>query len=78
VKLAKQFSGYYVKQQHGFKLWEPGFFDRAVRKADDLCKYLEYVRMNPVEAGLVEKPDDYPFLFERQTSNLSTYGTRGL
>ena len=63
VKLAKQFSGYYVKQQHGFALWEPGYHDRFIRRADDLSSRIEYVRMNPVRAGLVAKPEDYPFLF---------------
>ena|SRR5262245_57427827 len=68
VKLAKQLSGFYVKQQHCFRLWEPGFFDRFVREAEDLSSRIEYVRQNPVRAGLVVKPEDYPFLFERQTS----------
>ncbi len=66
VKLAKQLSGYHVKQQHGIRLWERGFFDRFIRRSEDLCRRIEYVRQNPVRAGLVMKPEDYPFLFERQ------------
>lgn len=66
VKLAKQFSAFHVKQRHGFNLWEPGFFDRFIRRAEDLCNRIEYVRQNPVRARLVTKPEDYPFLFERQ------------
>jgi putative transposase len=64
AKLAKQLSGFHVKQQYGFQLWEPGFFDRFIREAEDLSSRIEYVRQNPVRAGLVVKPEDYPFLFE--------------
>lgn len=68
VKLAKQLSGYHVKQQTGHELWERGFHDRIVREGEDLRDYIKYVRENPVKAGLAEKPEDYPFLFVEQSS----------
>jgi putative transposase len=69
VKLAKQLTGYYVKQRFGVILWQDGFHDRIVRKHEDLAKYIEYVRNNPVTAGLARIPEDYPFLFMREPSS---------
>lgn len=42
--------------------WQPGFFDHIVRSADSYTAKWEYVRGNPVRAGLVEKYEDWPYL----------------
>jgi putative transposase len=41
-------------------LWQKGFHDRALRREEDLLKVARYVVANPLRAGLVEKPGDYP------------------
>ncbi len=41
--------------------WQDGFHDHMIRETEDVRKYIEYVHMNPVEAGVVEKPEDWPF-----------------
>ncbi|MEY2551731.1 MAG: REP-associated tyrosine transposase [Verrucomicrobiota bacterium] len=41
--------------------WQEGFFDHVLRSAESYSQKWEYVRMNPVRAGLVENPDDWPY-----------------
>jgi REP element-mobilizing transposase RayT len=43
----------------GSKLWQPGFHDHAVRRAEDLVGLAQYVVSNPVRAGLVHSVTDY-------------------
>lgn len=42
--------------------WQNGFFDHVLRSNESYAEKWEYVRQNPVRAGLVTKPDDWPFL----------------
>jgi len=41
-------------------LWQPGFFDHAVRHDDDLIAVSRYIVANPLRAGLVEDIGHYP------------------
>ncbi len=41
--------------------WQPGFFDHVLRSDESRSEKWEYIRMNPVRAGLVKDPDDWPF-----------------
>jgi len=42
------------------RFWrEGGGFDRNVRDLDELKREIAYIHMNPVERGLVEKPEDW-------------------
>jgi REP element-mobilizing transposase RayT len=41
--------------------WQPGFFDHILRSADSYSAKWEYVRENPVRAGLVERAEDWPY-----------------
>ena len=42
-------------------VWERGFFDRLLRTSETYSERWNYVRMNPVRAGLVHDPDDWPY-----------------
>jgi putative transposase len=42
-------------------LWQKGYFDWRCRDEDDYKRYAEYIRQNPVKAGLVEKAEDWPY-----------------
>ena len=44
--------------------WQQGFFDHALRGSESYSEKWAYVRMNPVRAGLVEKPEDWPYAGE--------------
>jgi REP element-mobilizing transposase RayT len=41
-------------------LWQKAYYDRAVRKEDDLRQIARYIVANPLRAKLVEKIGDYP------------------
>jgi REP element-mobilizing transposase RayT len=42
--------------------WQKGFFDHVLRSADSYAQKWEYVRDNPVRAGLTKSWKDWPFL----------------
>jgi REP element-mobilizing transposase RayT len=46
------------------RAWQNGFFDHLLRGGESYAEKWNYVRMNPVRAGLVEQPDDWPFAGE--------------
>lgn len=41
--------------------WQEGFFDHVLRNSESYSQKWEYVRMNPVRAGLCKKPEDWPY-----------------
>ena len=44
-------------------LWVDESFDRIIRDEEDWREKYGYIMNNPVKEGLVEKPEDYPWLF---------------
>lgn len=46
-------------------VWLDENYDRIVRDDDDYVEKMNYVIYNPVKAGLVEKPEDYKWLYYR-------------
>jgi len=49
-------------------LWQPRFFDRAVRTVKEYYEKVEYIHQNPVRAGLVERAEDWPWSSVRDYS----------
>ena len=43
------------------RLWQRGFHDHLLRSPESYARKCEYVRMNPVRAGLCEGPEDWPY-----------------
>jgi putative transposase len=41
--------------------WQEDYFDRYLRSGEDFSDKWAYVEANPVRAGLVTKPEDWPF-----------------
>ena len=41
------------------KIWQRGFYDRAIRREEDLVSIARYIVANPLRAGLVEQIGDY-------------------
>jgi len=41
--------------------WEKDFFDHVMRSEESYWEKMEYVRQNPVRAGLVPRPEDWPY-----------------
>jgi REP element-mobilizing transposase RayT len=50
-----------VNQRRGAdgELWQPRFFDRALRTVKEYNEKVEYIHLNPVRAGLVSRPEDW-------------------
>lgn len=42
-------------------MWQRGFFDHLLRGEESYAEKWEYVRQNPVRAGLVKKAEDWPY-----------------
>ena len=49
------------KAGHRGPLWQPGMWDRTVYPGRDFDETLRYVVGNPVAAGLVDDPADWPW-----------------
>ena len=43
------------------QLWEEGFFDHVLRSDESYSQKWNYVRENPVRAGLVKSVEDWPY-----------------
>jgi putative transposase len=43
------------------EIWQKGYDEHRIQDATDYSQHVEYIRMNPVKAGRVEKPEDYPY-----------------
>jgi putative transposase len=43
------------------RFWQPGFFDHLLRSDESYAQKWEYVRQNPVRAGLVKFAEDWPY-----------------
>ena len=46
--------------RHEFR-WQAGFFDHVLRSDESRREKWEYIRMNPVRAGLTADADDWPY-----------------
>jgi putative transposase len=44
--------------------WQPGFFDHLLRHDESYAEKWDYVWQNPVRAGLVNSPGDWPYKVE--------------
>jgi putative transposase len=63
VQLLKGGSSFQISNQRGHKMeiWQQGFHDWTIRDFDDWQAKAQYIRMNPVRAQLVDKPEDWLF-----------------
>jgi REP element-mobilizing transposase RayT len=52
------------------KVWQEESFDRALRKEEGFTETLYYMLENPVRAGLVSNPLDYPWIWQRTASTV--------
>jgi len=62
IKRAKQSSGQRYAVAANGSLWQDSYYDHVVRPEEDLGRIARYIIENPVRAGLVKTPLDYPFV----------------
>ena len=49
-----------IARRLGKAVWQPGFYDHALRKDEDITAVARYIVANPLRAGLVRELGDYP------------------
>ena len=52
---------YRARKELGFagEIWQPSYYDRRVRAAEDYVNFRYYIRQNPVKRGLEQTPEEY-------------------
>ena len=63
MQFIKGGSSFRIHQQRGQKMqiWHAGFHDWTIRDAADWDSKAQYIRLNPVKTGLVERPEEWPY-----------------
>ena len=63
MKSIKTSSKFLINRRRGeaCEVWQPRYFDRALRNVEEYNEKVEYIHQNPVKAGLVSRPQDWPW-----------------
>jgi len=61
VARAKQRAAFDFSRQYGYRLWQEGYHDRVLRSDESSPGVIRYIIANPVRAGLVDDPRDFPY-----------------
>ncbi|MDE3178769.1 MAG: transposase [Acidobacteriota bacterium] len=60
------------RQRHeAGELWQGRFFDRALRTVKEYNEKVEYIHLNPVKAGLVRRPQQWPWSSANEYSGMN-------
>ena len=62
VRVFKQRSSFHWKRRTSSELWQRGYFEHVLRDDEDSFDVAKYILDNPVRAGLVATPQEYPFV----------------
>jgi len=73
MKSIKTSSRFLINRRRGeaSELWQPRFFDRALRTVSEYAEKVEYIRQNPVKAGLVSRAQDWRWSSVHEYSGVS-------
>ncbi len=65
MQLIKGRFSYRLKNEFGYtgEVWQRGFSDARVNDRGSFLQHQQYIRANPVAAGLVGSPHDFPYCF---------------
>ena len=62
IRMSKQYSAFYVARSlESQRLWQRFSFERVLRSNEETWSVAKYIVNNPVRAGLVSHPAEYPF-----------------
>jgi putative transposase len=63
MQLIKGGFSYRARKELGFagEIWQPSYYDRRVRAAEDYANFKCYIHQNPVKRGLAKAPREYPY-----------------
>ena len=62
MQLIKGGSSHEIRTEVGnrMEIWQVGFHDWTIRDSEDYRAKVRYIHMNPVQARLVERPEEWP------------------
>ena len=63
-QIISPWKGYLHKSQN--IEWQEGFFEHRIRSQDALVEKAQYMRLNPVRAGLTDRPESWPYLWSTE------------
>jgi putative transposase len=74
IQLIKGGSSYTIHKNRGIRaeIWQSGFHESRVRDSNDYENKLNYIRLNPVVARLVSRPEDWPYCSATGTFELDS------
>src|ERR1035437_8494323 len=49
------------RRENKIQIWSSGFHEATIRDVEDFEARRNYIRMNPVEAGLAARPEDWAY-----------------
>ena len=63
MQLIKGGFSFRAKKELAFmhEIWQPSFYDRRVRNAEEYFGFREYIWQNPVKRGLAARPEEYRY-----------------
>ncbi|MEY2493087.1 MAG: REP-associated tyrosine transposase [Verrucomicrobiota bacterium] len=61
IKLLKQSLGKAIATKNNQRIWQEGFFDHVLRGDESMTQKWDYIRENPVRAGLVTDAEEWPY-----------------
>ncbi|MEQ8169312.1 MAG: transposase [Candidatus Eremiobacterota bacterium] len=61
ISAFKQKTGFDYKKKNGIILWQKSYYDRIVRKYEDIDNICRYIIKNPVRRGIVKDYKGYNF-----------------
>jgi REP element-mobilizing transposase RayT len=70
---------HYHRHQYGI-VWQEGYFDHRLRddeRGEQLSAKINYIRQNPVAAGLCAKAEDWPWWIDRSSLDQESAGDDG-
>jgi putative transposase len=67
-----------LKRELGYsgEVWQRGFSDHRVNDSRSFDNHRRYIALNPVRAGIVSVPEDFPWLLANLVALKSANGTR--
>ena len=56
---------YRLKKEYGYsgEVWQRGFSEVRVENRESFLRHQEYIAENPVKAGLVDSPEEFPYSY---------------
>ena len=61
LAVAKRIPGLGAETGEPAQFWQKRYYDRNVRDHEEFVEKLRYIHRNPVQRGLVKRPEDWPW-----------------